>query len=73
MRRGFGIKSLSRKAGKILLRIVFCWVLYYRNRRFGNGGFGTEKLAEKNIYFQKATGEMSDYKVNIIGLSMSDM
>lgn len=32
-----------------------------------------KKLAEKNIYFQKATGELSDYKVNIKGLSMSDM
>lgn len=32
-----------------------------------------KKLAEKNIYFQKATGELSDYNVNIKGLSMSDM
>lgn len=32
-----------------------------------------EKLTEKSIYFRKATGELTDYKINLKGLSMSDM
>lgn len=31
------------------------------------------KLTEKSVYFRKATGELTDYKINLKGLSMSDM
>jgi len=32
-----------------------------------------DKLAEKSLQFTKATGELANYKINLKGLSMSDM